>query len=174
MSGLYAYHILREDFQGEYILPLNQLQETHPKLAEKARRKYKGRENVMNTRVSDSLKWGDVSFSILHNPKLIAEAIKKAGFNWFEKSFFQIPIKNYSHSSLIWKYTYDCEDCLDKKDCLNLNQIEQIDVKSLPIETIEYFQQIKKLNREPLMFAYVPHLLCPSPIWIGNAKIITV
>lgn len=170
----FAFHIYKEDFKGECILPLNRLKIEYPEIVAKASEKYRGRERVTKSQVADGINWGDVSFFILHHPTLILNALTKYGHNLETRKFYRIPLQNFSDRSLIWKYTRSFKDTMPSDDCIDLGELDTIDLTSLPQATLDYYREMQLQNLKPLLFAYVPHLLCPDPVSIGNADVITI
>jgi hypothetical protein len=184
---MFAYHIYRENFVGDFILPLNQLEKINPEMGAKAREKYVGREKLKDKLVYDpqntinldlgneKLYWGDVSFFSIHDPVLVKKALRDSGlpadFPW---KLFKIPVERFSPRSFVWLYETQSKN-LPPEECLTIAQAEKtVDFTRISEQTIEYYRECKAENKRALLYVHVPHLLSPDPVDIRGVEIITV
>ena len=185
---MFAYHLYKKDFVGNYIYHLNQLNKIYPEIATKARDKYIGRKYDHTNKIvydpktsinldlgNENLYWGDVAFFTLHNPQTVLnefdklEIPRKRGFK-----FFKIPLERFTQRAFVWLYLKkEYEQQLDPKECISLEDAQTIvDITKINPLTIEYLKYCKKNNIQPLLNANVPHLLSPDPVDIRGVEII--
>ena len=156
---MFAYHIYRPNFVGDYILPLNQLDKISPEIATKAKEKYVGREHNQQRVVYDpettinldlgekKLYWGDVSFFTLHNPQTVLaefdrlEIPRKHGFK-----ALKIPLERFSNKSFVWlSDSHDDREKIPPSECITLEQAQkQVDITRINPLTIVYLKWCKE------------------------------
>jgi hypothetical protein len=188
---MFAYHGKSLEFQGEFIMPLNELAKWYPEIAHNASKKYIGREKTGETLVYDPMTfrgtgiylgteriyWGDVSFFTLHNPQLLISYLKSTGqlHQHVQRSYFKIPIERFFTNSLIWKYDYNCDIEIDPANCIRVQSgCETINTSIIPAKTNEYYTRAIRENFRPLMYPFVPHLLTTNFIYISDCDVIEI
>ena len=188
MNEKYAYHIISENFVGNIIYPLSELKNIHPEIANKAAEKYIGREkNVENIVYNpdvhinfdwgkDIVRWNDVSFFTLHNPKRVFETFKELNIPIKKKwRVAKIPIQNFSKRTIVWKHTDNFTNVLPSTDCQSINDFfELTDLNVIPQKAKDYYLQAYKLGKQPLLYAYIPHLLTPDPVSFNESDIFEI
>ncbi|HMP30597.1 MAG TPA: hypothetical protein PKD85_13410 [Saprospiraceae bacterium] len=163
--------------EGYKLIPLNQLKYKYPEIYKIARKKYKGREFVMEQKVPilDCL-WNDVvHFSAVH-PQKISDALKELGQELKIKRFYKInPNKLDPKKTVVYLYKHKL-----KKDKMLPSNWENYDVRNiekyteLPNSTIKYYRdEIGKGNKPPL-WAWVPHIMHQGEIDVSDCEIIEI
>jgi hypothetical protein len=185
----FAYHIIKSSFVGNTIYPLNKLKMLYPEIASKASEKYIGREEVTESIVyspeihnnfnwgDEILNWGDVSFFTLHNPALVFQTFIELNIPIKKKwRIAKIPLENFSERKIVWTHessftnVLPAENCLSVDEFFRLNNLESIPEKAKNYYTETYF----KKGKQPLLYAYIPHLLTPDPVSFSEADIFEI
>jgi hypothetical protein len=196
MKQTIAYHIRNNNFVGDYILPLNELQKIHPEIAVQHSSKYYSashKDKYQNENVqgivafdkekfqipffdSDKLFWGDVSFFTLHNPKLVFDLLDDLEVpHRTNIKAFKIPIKRFCKNSMVWLYNHSADKSVDPNDCVTVESgIKIVDSLTLPKKALEYQRDMKNQDKGSLLYFHVPHIITSQPIFIRDCEIITV
>jgi hypothetical protein len=174
----FAYHILKDNFVGNTIFPLNTLRNVYPEIAAIASQKYIGREKTTESIVyspeihtnfnwGDKLiNWGDVCFFSLHNPSLVFQTFIDLNIP-IKKKFriAKIPLENFSERKIVWKHTNNLINVLPADDCLSVEEFFSLNnLESIPEKAKKYYLEAHNLGKNPLLYAYIPHLLTPDPV----------
>jgi hypothetical protein len=174
----FAYHILKDNFVGNTIFPLNTLRNVYPEIAAIASQKYIGREKTTESIVyspetytnfnwgNEILSWGDVSFFTLHNPRSVFQTFKELNIP-IKKSWrmAKIALENFSERKIVWKHTNSFIDVLPVDDCLSVEEFFSLNnLESIPEKAKKYYLEAYNLGKNPLLYAYIPHLLTPDPV----------
>lgn len=167
----YVYHIKSDKFKGKFIYPLEELKIIYPDIYKKEISKYKGREAHPNTKIKLlDCQWKDcVNFSTI-NPIKIFELEELLGIKTENAEIFRFKISDLSKLDFC---LYD-DDISPKKE----EAYSQITISSyketqfIPNKTVKYFIECKEKKENPLLFAYIKHLIVNSKIDILKADII--
>lgn len=180
-SVQYVYAIRREGFKGDTLLPLNRMKEMEgfQDIYAKQIEKYKGREHVMEIVIPVlNCLWNDVVFFSPVHPNLIYQELKKNGYDVPERDFFQIPIEVLlGKRTTCWLFERKLNDERESETLL-ASEFKEVgsdyeELYTLPEETISYFKELKasKPDEHPLLFMYIPHVMCQDPISVADKRI---
>ena len=161
----YIYHRVPHNMAGKVLYPLNQLRDKYPEAYAEHAAKYDQREWLPKRRVPylDCL-WNDVLFFSPVHPEQAKQAIESLGHEFRPSQFFRIPAERLpADKTVVFLYLKK----FGKRDTdeSNLENWERYDPEKigsyseLPPETVEYFEERFALNKRPLLWVYVPHIL---------------
>lgn len=169
----FAYHLKNPHFKGKYIYPLSELKEVYSEIYRQEIKKYQDRKTHPSTKIEVlNAKWEDcVNLSTL-DPTKIFQLEELLGIDQHPQ---KIEIFKFDIRAL-----KDVEMCLydDRLSPKNQASYKKITVKSyrenklIPPQTVEYFAESKEEKEQPLIFAYVTHLLVKGKIPIASAEIV--
>lgn len=159
---MFVYHRVPEALSGKYLCPLNELRSLLPEVYAREVQKYEGREGVLSQRVSNlNCLWNDVlHFSPLH-PRLVGEALVRAGFSHQPRKWFAVdPVRHgftKSNSSLYLHLPHAASE--QAEDFVDFLPAQLAQFQALPEATVQYYLECKSKGVRPLLFAWVPHVL---------------
>ncbi len=177
MNNIFLYHHVPENMTGKILYPLNTLKEMYPDIYREHVEKYENRQHLL-TRVIPTLNclWNDVLHLTAVTPEELHNNLLKAGIaeqkikwrRWFKIELSKLDLRKvtvylYKHNS---RNGPSAEDFCD----IDLNKIS--DYRTVPQETIRYYQEQNKLDQRPLLFHGIPHILYKGTINIENVEII--
>jgi hypothetical protein len=136
--------------------------------------KYKGRESLMDERISLlDCRWNDVVHSSPIYPNKIFKALLSAGVNNLMPSkWIKIPISKLDEKyTVIYKYE-NVDGDITPEQFIPFSKESYCELEVLPKETMEWYKNCVKTNRNPLLFHKVPHVLSLNPIDISDCEVI--
>lgn len=166
-------------FQGDELVPLNELRKSFPDIAAQHARKYVGREELMQRYIPGKpWLWNDViHFSPVH-PRRVIEALVECGFSRKVKSrwFIVEPGQfNFSKSnSIIFLHNKPRALNEDFED----SEFEEYSdhacsrYTAVPEATKQYFEAVISKGGDPLMFGGIPHVLHHGVIPIKHLEVL--
>ena len=164
------YHRVPDNMVGDTLYPLNELKDVHPDVYNKERQKYEGRKAATEQTISYlDCRWNDVLHLTAVHPKKIKDALDT------DKTFqyYQIDPHRLTPDNTV-VYRYDQTGPLTKEDVTTYNPNKVAGYAELPEETKEYYQEMQKQGKRPLLFVHVPHILYKGSITVSDAEVITV
>lgn len=174
-----VYHIKLQEFQGNTLYSLNEL-ETFPEyktLALKAAKKYEGREELRKQKILPfNCLWNDVVFTSIVHPDRILKALRDAGYSPIPVQFFEIPIEALKFKKIvIWKcpteeWTPSSKTTPDQYHEYSLDIFEKL--QEVPQETEDYYKKCLLKGEKPLLFKGLPHLFIHDSLDISSMKTI--
>ena len=172
MKTQYVYHLIDKGFKGTTLFSLQDLKEEYPAIYDKKISKYKGREFLLKRRiVKINCKWNEVVHLSPYHPHVVYKALKQQGIDPEEAKWVKIPV-DYLDEKLAVIY----RDFNQRENwVIEVNEIDSLDKISeqLPKETTEYYKNMVKAKKEPLLFMFAHHVLYHSPIDIEGLEIIS-
>jgi hypothetical protein len=189
----FLYHAVPNPMVGELIYPLSDLALVDPAAYELQRRKYLGREAVLDARVNrQGLRFNStVHCAPLHPYRLFA-ARRELGFDpqpgqasrdaRFGGLFFEIPVERIAHHSMIWYRWetpwingYPGEDVpaaapLDEFEPFDVERYHALD--DVPATHRAYLLRMKDQGKRPLTFVHIPHVLVAGTIDTRGLRVI--
>jgi len=180
-SARSLFHARPPDLRGETLYPLNQLKDIHPALYEHEKRKYMGREAVLEFRIPllDVL-WNDTLHLSPIHPRLLAAAWRFAGL-WspvWDREFFEMPISRIAGHRAVWfaSEAFWVNNSPNENVPLSppLTEFSSFDrdayqqLTAPPTSYQEYLLHQKEMGRRPLQFPKIPHVLVAGPINISG------
>lgn len=172
----FVYHIKNSNFKGKYIYPLSELEKSYNDIYKKEIKKYKGRENHPETKISIlNAKWKDcINFSTINPLKIfqLEELLGIPGYkNGQDVDVFKFDIKDFKNFDMC---LFDDNKSPKKEEAykkVNINTYKE--TQFITPETVKYFVKSKENNEYPLLFGHVMHLLIKGNVPINKADIIT-
>lgn len=174
-SNKYVYHLKSPEFKGKIIYSLNKMKDIDEKIYKDSLKKYKGREDHITKKIKElNCTWSDVVNLSTLNPEKIFRLASLLGNKNHEynnnKEIVCIPIENLIDSEFCLyddNFSHNSAKAYSK---LSINKYKELEF--VPTETVKYFADCVEKNEDPLMFAYVKHILVKDQVNIKNSKII--
>jgi hypothetical protein len=156
--------------RGETLYPLNALRTVHPDLYDDERRKYVGREKLLDLRIPilDVL-WNDALHLAPIHPLHLARVWRAAGLEspaW-ERDFFEIPVERIDAKRTVWF----ARGALP----LDVEPFEPGRYRELmqpPPAYDAYLREYQDRGRHPRPFAHLPHVLVAAPIDVAGLRLV--
>ncbi|MBI3494497.1 hypothetical protein HY004_00745 [Candidatus Saccharibacteria bacterium] len=167
----YLYHAVPNDLKDDKLYALNTLKEKHPDLYRIKNAKYEGREEVTQQSIPllDCL-WNDVIFLTAVHPQTLLDAYRKAGGSVDHSlRYFQIDVDSLQKDNLVVA-SYTGDGYKKTYELYNTDNIKGY--STIPGATIDYFTKELTQGRQPLYYAYIPHVLYKGAIGTKNLPII--
>jgi hypothetical protein len=167
----FLYHARPARMRGQTLYPLNVLAGEHPDLYDDERRKYVGREELLDLRIPvlDVL-WNDALQLAPIHPRHLAAAWRTAGLAspiW-EAEFFEIPVDRIDVGRAVWF----------ERGALPLDDVRTFDaggyreLEQAPAAYHAYLRDYRDRGRRARPFAYVPHVLVAAPVDIADLRLV--
>ena len=181
----YLYHGRPPDMRGDTLYPLNQLAAIHPDLYEHQKRKYVGREAVLEFRIPllDVL-WNDALHLSPIHPRRLAVAWRSAGL-WseiWEREFFEVPVDRIAGlpsvwfaSEALWVNNSPHEEVPLSPPLSEFSRFEPAAYEQLAEPSPayhDYLRRQKERGRRPLQFPKIPHVLVAGPIDVAGLTLV--
>jgi hypothetical protein len=170
------YHRLPDNFIGDTLYPLNQLKYVLQDVYAEQVKKYQGREFILREPIPIlNCLWNDVlHFSPVH-PLEIHNGLLEAGIDVPERQYFEVDPSACDfneQNAVIYLSEDDTEK--DAKWVLPFSfaALEAIS-PLLPDSTKAYYKAQKAINRRPLLYRGVPHVLYKGSLRINVLNLIT-
>jgi hypothetical protein len=167
----FLYHARPAEMRGETLYPLNVLQTVHPDLYDDEKRKYIGREELLDLRIPvlDVL-WNDALQLTPIHPSHLAAAWRAAGLASpvVEREFFEIPVERIAAQRAVWF----------ARGALPLDDVEPFDpsryreLPQPPPAYDAYLRDYRERGRRPRPFAYLPHVLVAAPVDVAGLRLV--
>jgi len=170
------YHRVSPEFEGTTLYPLNQLKEVKPHLYDAVVSKYltEDRKHILDCHVPPlDCAWNDVlHFSLVH-PSVIRRAFNRLGkdieFDSFELDTSMLDHENtaiYHFAHMSRSKMYSPGNFVPYSDSL----VPQLD--DLPAVTLDYYESKFEQDKDPLLYAGVPHILYKGTVDVGSLAIV--
>lgn len=177
LDMMYLYHWVPDNFQGDTLIPLNELRSIYPDVYEQAVKKYAGREDILTHHIPVlNCLWNDVIHLSAVHPSKIKEALYEAGRTKpFTLEYFEIdPHLLDPEKAIVLLYKHVTAEEKQRPenyapfDPDNLKQYSEV-----PEGTKVYYKQMFTEGKGPLLYHKVPHILYRGRIaTTGLTKII--
>ena len=120
--------------------------------------------------------WNDVLHFTAVHPSVLFNNLQKVGFDAKElvwQRSFKVPITLFnSENTIACLYKHNVRLVPDARDFQLFDPSKMSDYAAIPQETIEYYEEQFKLNKRPLFFHYMPHILFNGTVDISRLEII--
>ncbi|EQC45267.1 hypothetical protein [Bacteriovorax sp. Seq25_V] len=176
----YIYHLKPIPFEGTTLVPLNQM-DRDSELYKNHAKKYIGREKLMDVIIPKlNCKWNDVvQFSSI-DPQVIVDHLREIeeDFKLMRLEYFKIHISQIlgKYESVVFdrnKKQQNGDFTVHESDVVTLCESYE-EIKNLPNETIEFWNNVKKEGGKYLWFAYIPHILVKGIIDTKDFQVCTI
>jgi hypothetical protein len=186
-SMAFVYHGVPAGMVGDAIYPLSRLERVAPEVYEFHRGKYRGREAVLDARITDDgLLFNDTVHCAPLHPYRLYAARAEMGFEPSPATdlppltprmtgfFFEIPLERIvDHRTLWYRWKtpwvngYPHEDValtppLDEFEPFEPDRYREL--PDIPDAHRAYLQRMKEQGRPALQFVHIPHVLIQGPI----------
>jgi len=171
----YIYHAAPEQMVGSLLMPLNQMQSSHPELYKLHSAKYKGRAEIMERRVPllDCL-WNDVVQFLPLDPQNVFDFQKQLGLikNVSPIKFFKIDpgILDPTKTVVFFK-TAPGEQNVEVKW---LRDVDLAKIQEVPEATINYYKSLIGTGERPFNYQFIPHLLYKGTVDVSKSSTISL
>jgi hypothetical protein len=167
----FLYHARPARMRGDTLYPLNALRARHPDLYEDERRKYVGRELLLELRIPvlDVLWNAALHLTPIH-PSRLAAVWRAAGLSspaW-QREFFEIPVGHIDAKRAVWF----ASGALPFEDVTPFHPSRYRELTEAPAAHREYLRRCVGEGRSPRPFAYVPHVLVAAPVDVAGLALV--
>jgi len=171
----YVYHNVPEEMVGSMLMPLSDMAQIRSDLSDKYTEKYKGREEVMQRKISVlDCHWNDVvQFLPFHPSKAFNLQIELGIISEMPHyKFFEIPLEllDQEKTAVFFK-TAPGEENIEFK---MLKDIDFARIQDVPQATQDYYRTVAATGELPFNYQFVPHILYKGTLDISSVKIITL
>jgi hypothetical protein len=174
----YLYHRVPANMNGSTLYPLNILREVDEEIYEQQKSKYIGREHVLDQRIPTlgNCLWNDVIHLSAGHPQLVEDELQKNGESLKIKQFFQIdPNLLEVENTTVYLFNQKTEnDKFDSENWLKYQPDEISKYDKIPERTARYYYVSIQKGEQPLLWAFVPHILYKGNLDVSSANIIYV
>jgi hypothetical protein len=175
--SLFLYHQIPDDFRGQTIYSLNQLQSVYPDLYKEKISKYAWRPEIMEQPVYPlDCVWNDCIFMVAVPPWIIKQKLHEVSpATKFPHRFWQIdPGQLEARKATIYTFEHATRPH-PPADFVPYDPDSLGQWSTIPDKTTDYWRQcIDEQNSRLLLYMYIPHILYRGSIDISAAKIIEV
>lgn len=160
---------------GSMLIPLNQMQSSHPELRDKYLEKYKGREEILKRKIPllDCL-WNDVVQFLPLNPRKVFELQAKLGIipKVPPYKFFQIELSLLDPAKTVVFF----KDAIGEENVTVkwLSDVDFAALQEIPPATIRYYKSLIGTDELPFNFQFIPHILHLGSVDVASAEIIAI
>lgn len=173
----YLYHRVPENMIGNILYPLNELKSIDQNLYEQAKKKYTGREFVMEQRVPIlHCLWNDVlHFSALH-PIEIKKEFENNGKEFTSQKFYKIdPHKLDQNNTIVYLFKHQNESEKFQPENWTVYDPSNLDgYTEMSDQTKNYYKMMFEKDDQPLLWAYVPHIMYRGSVDISDCEIVEI
>ena len=175
----FLYHIVPTGLSGDLLYPLNRLAKVYPEIAALEKKKYEGRELLMEKTLPIlNCRWNDVlHLSPLH-PTKTKRALAEVGLRRADPTplkFFVVPPHSLEGVQAVYfKHSKDARGSYDflESDFTILDLARYRELPEIPEEQRLYFLKMKEEGNKPLLWARTPHVLFHGEIRVAGLEII--
>lgn len=168
----YIYHKVPQDMEGKVICPLNILKEKYSDINKAKAEKYENRQELSRYRIENlDCAWGDVVFMTSVHPENLQVVFESCGFkDQIKGNFYQIPVGDLDRDNLL---IMEPQMRLPKgKDFISFD--EALLRENVSDGMIEYLIEKKRESGNPLLYAFVQHVLYKGCIDVSEVGIISL
>ncbi len=165
------YHGIAANFVGDAIIPLSQMATANPELYAEYRRKYEGRESVVERQIPLlDCGWADVVQLLpLHPSKLFNLQLELGLIEEIpDYNYFEIDSSNLDAAQAAVFFKTAPGDENTKVEWLRDVNID--DLQSIPEATRAYYASMRGTGEPVFNYQFVPHVLYRGQIDITNAN----
>jgi hypothetical protein len=182
MQARALYHLMPEPMIGDRLYPLNTLKHLAPEAFEKHRKKYDGRESLLDRQIPPlHCRWNDVLHLSPVHPALIREAKRKLGLFWPAKGrqvgvVCPEQLGMTSENTVIWPFNDTRKVALHTtaEPFLPYDPVLLDDLSEVPDRTIRYLEEAAQTDAPTFLFVGIPHILFRGTIRREDITVITV
>ncbi|WP_299747310.1 hypothetical protein [uncultured Tateyamaria sp.] len=176
-----VYHLHPSELRGDALVPLSTLERTQPDLYERAIAKYRNRMGSLRRPLPElGCLWVDcVQFSTVH-PEDLRDAMIAAGFGWPARGrqflvFDAARLEASATSIWLHRDTSPREDmAAAMTDIVPFSTDRLHDLRAVANGTRAYLAEMAQLERRPLLFVGVPHILHRGPVSLAGSRLLTI
>lgn len=160
----YIYHLKPGTFEGQSLIPLNQMDKTSQVYKTQAQ-KYLGREALMEQNIPLlNCKWNDVVHFSALNPQVIVDKLKEFETNLkiVRPYYFKIPVQDIieKYDAVVFdrKKSEKGDFTIREYEISPLCESSFQELQQVPDETIKFWSDVKVNGGKFLWFPFVPHV----------------
>lgn len=169
----YFYHGIPEEIKGNSLIPLNEMMSVDPELRAKYLEKYKGREEILERKLSllDCL-WNDVVQLLPLHPRQLFELQKELGLitEIPDYKYYQIDTSTLNPSqTVVYFKTAPGEENVTVKWLEDVNLEE---LQGIPQATRKYYESMVGTGEPVFNYQFVPHVVYRGTVDVSSAQVI--
>lgn len=170
----YIYHRVPKNMVGTILYPLNIIKGMYPDIYAEHIKKYEGREELLIVEIPPlQCLWNDVLHFTAVAPKNLKENLAKAEIELSSVPWFKIPVSLIEgEKSIAFTYRRDISTIPNFKEYEPFDPKRMEIYRTVPKETIKYYEEKKRQNQRPLLFHLVPHILFKGQIETKGLEIV--
>ena len=161
--------------EGNTLLPLNDMQSSHPELYKLHRAKYEGREEVMKRQIPLlGCLWNDVVQFLPVHPSKVFELQVELGLIPEVPSykFFEIEADCLDpDKTVVYFKTAPGEENTEVKW---LRDVDFAQLQEIPQATVDYYKSLVGTGELPFNYQFIPHVLYQGSVDVSKAPIISL
>lgn len=171
----YIYHGVPEDMEGNELIPLNKMRDSHPELYALHIAKYKGREEILERRIPLlNCLWNDVVQLLPLHPRKVFELQADLGLipKIPKYKFFEIDPKLLdTEKAVVFFKSAPGEENTEVKW---LRDVDLATIREVPQATVDYYKSLVDTGELPFNYQFVPHIVYRSNVDVSKVSIITI
>ena len=175
MSTIHFYHGVPEEVKGSQLIPLSEMMKVDPVLRDKYLEKYKGREEILERKISLlECGWSDVVQLLPLPPRKLFKLQQELGLitEIPDYRYFEIdPNALDPEKTAVFFKTAPGEDHVTVKWLRDVNLEE---IQDIPPATRGYYESMVGIGEPVFNYQFVPHILYRGTIDIEDAKIFSL
>jgi hypothetical protein len=171
----YFYHGVPEEMKGEKLMPLSQMLKFDPELRDKYLEKYKGREEILERKISLlNCLWDDVVQLLPLHPQKVFECQRELGLidTMPDYTYFKIDV-----ALLDTEKTVVVFKTAPGEENVTVNWLKDVkldDLQEVPIATRKYYESMVGKDEPVFNYQFVPHIVYKGSIDISTSQITAI
>lgn len=160
------YHLKPRNMQGNTLMPLNQMKDSHPELYAKQVRKYQGRDALLKRKIPIlNCLWNDVLFFAPVPPEAIKVAFENIIGRWQPARWLcvetdDIPMTAENAVIKLPDMTREQGDfTVHEKDYIPFDPDMLATIRTIPQHTLDYYESAHKAGQSVLAWHGIPQIL---------------
>ena len=162
---------------GTVLHPLNELEDLDPETWQRERKKYTGREQVLEKRVPPlNCLWNDVLHLSAVHPVAIIAALDSVGLEPHRRRFFEIDPLNLEsdHTVVFVNRRASSGEYQHATQWTPFEPAALTEVSTFNEASRQYYRECAQRAERPLLWAYLPHVLYRGSLDTQTLRIIEV
>ncbi len=172
---LNVYHGAPEKMKGNKLIPLNKIKTIYPQLYEFHMAKYKGREEILERKISLlNCLWNEVIQFLPLHPRKVFELQLELGLisEVYPWKFFEIDPKVFDpKKAVVFFKSAPGEENVEVEW---LSDFDLATIQEVPQATIDYYKSLIGTGELPFNYQFVPHILYQGSVDISQSPVISL
>jgi hypothetical protein len=171
------FHTVPNKMVGTVLYPLNDLEAIDPETWRQERKKYAGREQVLEMCVAPlNCLWNDVLHLSAVHPADIIAALADVGLEPLRRRFFEIdPLDLDSNRTVVFiNRRGGVAEAPDESQWMPFQPDTLTELSTFNEASRRYYRECAQAGRRPLLWGYLPHVLHRGPLDTRALRIVEV